>query len=131
MQKLGTGVLKWSPGGKRLGVRIGFVGLFDSVEADSATSIMGAPEGSYGRLVAVVEETRERRFDADRFLFSPPEPLEIGDEIVLGTGTFLSGDDGYFGLVPSDGREGWWLDIPGLYRVDEQTVDLFFDEVSE
>ena len=63
-----------------------------------------------------------------------PTIPDLGEKIVLGDGTLFyedmtdSGSNvSLVGLEPDDGREHDWLDVQSLYKLHEQTVDLYFE----
>jgi hypothetical protein len=137
---LGTGRLTWD-GAERRSDRYGTVWLMP--EADTSTSETGKPLpsvidahairdviGERGRLVATVTATRKSTHIGDLFRGLRPRTPEVGDVIVLGTGTLFT-EAAYHqgitvGLDPNDGRTDNWLDPRSLYDAHEQTVDLHF-----
>jgi len=129
--EIGTGILNW-PNVERIGDRYGVVGLWD----DGHTLPLAAPlpEGIEGELVAEVLETRESHHIGDLFRGLFPTTPNVGDRIVLGSGTLFretkrEGGDTYeyVGLRPDDGRDTDWLNPEALYRVHHQTVRLLFE----
>jgi hypothetical protein len=127
MQELGTGVLDWERD-ERISDRYGLVKLFDRAgPVKQQIALRRFKEGSHGRLVALVKETRESTHIGDLFHRVFPAKPEVDEQIVLGEGTLFF-EDGGVGLVPDDGRKTLWLDMNSLYRAHSQTVTLFFEE---
>jgi len=83
-----------------------------------------------GVLLAVPTETRQSDHVGDDSRKVYPSTPEVGEEIPLGQGTLFREDCSWgsdaIGVQPTDGRTQDWMDIKALYRVHEQTVDLFF-----
>ena len=128
MDELGTGVLNWDKG-ERISDRYGMVMLFDQPDpVRKAIRLNRSKVGKRGRLIAVVRETRESPHIGDLFHGIYPSTPDIGEEIVLGDGIlFFFGES--VGVLPQDRREYFWLNIHSLYRVHNQTVTLFFEEM--
>ncbi len=131
---LGTGRLTWHPGERRTD-RYGYVCLMTDDE-EKAPWLHRAVDydGKIGNLIAVIIETRRSTHIGDMFHGIGPVTPFVGEEIVLGTGTlrYYVSEYGWFntGLEPDDGRETNWLDPKMLYRANEQTVELYFEEVT-
>lgn len=137
---LGEGRLNW-PRYERVSDRYGSVLLDD---ANGATvDFSGAPIGMKGRLIASVIETAESDHIGDLFHGFAPETPEVGEEMVLGSGTlFVDVDrteddlttvgvspdqrDRTFRGEPLESNE-FWLDPEKLYRCHWQVVALFFE----
>jgi hypothetical protein len=136
--ELGTGRLTW-PSVERVGDRYGVVMLMADGDPMTETSHYINPSeppiDRRGSLVAEVLETRDSTHIGDLFRGFFPETPEVGEQIVLGEGTFFTEGTGYgavtMGLAPDDGRDSDWLDPSQLYRAHEQTVRLFFVEDGE
>jgi len=127
MQELGTGVFDWNRE-ERISDRYGLVKLFDSSgSVRKEIKLQRLKEGSHGRLVAVVRETRDTAHIGDLFHRVFPTRPELNERVVLGEGTLFFDEDGV-GLSPDDGRDTLWLNMHALYRVHNQTVALFFEE---
>lgn len=92
-------------------------------------------EGQRGVLYAIVRETRVSSHCGDMLRGIAPSVPDLGEKIVLGSGTLFYNEDitdtsakiSFVGLKPDDGREHDWLDVHSLYKLHEQTVDLYFD----
>ncbi len=126
---IGSGILIWDREERRSN-RYGSVALMNTLTSETAVSLITKSENQHGRLVAVVKEARQSHHIGDRSHKVFPSMPSIGEEVVLGEGTvfFKKSELGHVvGLRPDDGRDQLWLDIQGLYRVHEQTVDLFFE----
>ena len=132
--EIGRGVLNW-PRVERIGDRYGAVVLLEEPLGDPIANfdkvippveLKQPPDGELrGWLVAVVEETRQSGHLGDVFDGVRPKTPEVGEEILLGSGTlFFEGPT--VGLSPDDGRKTRWLDIRKLYRAHDQTVALYF-----
>jgi len=136
---IGTGVLSW-PRSERVSDRYGKVMLMDegnnsigggNGKNGKLTPAKDLPEaGTQGRLMVRILKTRESIHIGDfaRGLSpSTPAPMQ---EIVLGYGELFYETDAdgwvYVGLKPGDGRASDWLNPVNLYRVHEQTVELYF-----
>jgi len=129
--EIGTGVLDWERE-ERVSDRYGFVFLDQQNEMDrdigDKVELDQSRANRRGRLIAVVRETRRSRHVGDIFHEIYPQTPEVGEEIVLGEGVLVFGDDGGVGVFPEDKRPTWWLNVRNLYRAHEQTVTLFFEE---
>jgi len=126
MQEIGTGVLDWDRE-ERISDRYGLVVLFDAPnDPRRPIPLRHGSEGKYGRLVAIVRETRDSSHIGDLFHNVFPSTPDLGQTVVIGEGTlFFMGNR--VGLTPEDNRRTLWLDIHALYRVHNQTVTLFFE----
>lgn len=132
---LGTGILTWTRG-ERVSDRYGTVFLMpdgDSFTPPSGRVDLDRVEGK-GKLVAEVVETRESTHIGDFFHGLFPETPKVGERIELGEGeVFFEDSDPVdnvgtkVGIKPHDDRDHWWLDAKALYRVHEQTVNLYFE----
>lgn len=65
-----------------------------------------------------------------------PTTPEVGEVVDLGVGTLRLVDAGFGGMTavalePNDGRKHFWYDPYKLYRLHDQTVDLFIEETSD
>lgn len=92
-------------------------------------------DGKRVRLVAKVVENRGSGHMGDRFLNLFPSKPDVGESIEIGIGTLFTGvgfnGNPAIGLKPSDGREDLWLDPRKLYRLHDQTVEIFVEETEE
>lgn len=121
---LGTGVLGWN-GHERRSDRYGYISLFLSPDSDKAVSLSRRLAG-YGKLVAKVLEIRKSYHIGDLFRGIFPETPEVGEEITLGEGWLSFTGPTVVGLKPDDKRETDWLNPRSLYRLHQQTVELYF-----
>lgn len=85
--------------------------------------------GKRVRLFCRVVETRRSGHIGDVFLGIVPTTPRVDDEVTLGVGR-LATSAGYDGLPdialePEDGRMEFWIDPRLLYRLHDQTVDVF------
>jgi len=133
---LGTGILTWMPGERRSD-RYGYVYLlrYGNSESDTWENIpIKHISVQRGKLVAKIVETRTSSHIGDLFHCVFPRTPDVGQEIVLGTGTLVfndfedeGGDGTEVGLYPDDDRSTMWLDMRALYDCHEQTVELRFE----
>lgn len=133
---IGQGAISWSRG-ERISDRYGVVGVFNENSMEQ-TVTKGAGldlnkieqiSGTKGQLVCEVIETRQSTHIGDIFNGFFPITPEMGEIIILGSGSiFHENTDGfdYVGLEPEDERETFWLNPEMLYRAHEQTVKLYF-----
>lgn len=132
MEKLGIGVLNWDRV-ERVCDRYGTVTLFASHKAFDERKVSlntsNVELGTRGYLVALVKETRKSRHIGDIYHNIAPETPEVGQRIVLGEGRIFVEDENV-GLEPLDSRESHWLDVRALYKVHDQTVELYFEEIN-
>lgn len=88
------------------------------------------------KLTCKVVETRSSGHIGDAFLGIVPTTPEVNEEVVLGVG-LLRTDSSYdpalpdLVLQPNDGRTELWIDPRKLYRLHDQTVDIFAEETQE
>jgi hypothetical protein len=84
----------------------------------------------------VVTETRESGHIGDLFHGFAPSMPDVGEVVDLGVGILDAErvewcDDPTIVLKPGDGREHFWYDPRKLYRLHDQTVDLFVEETGD
>lgn len=138
--KIGYGIFMWMSPERRSG-RYGYVFMADSdfnrtttVEATQDTVKYSFFLGKKVRLIAKVLETRKSGHDGDLFLEIKPSTPMVGEEIELGVGIFsqtYSLNETQLGLEPNDGREINWIDPRILYRLHDQTVELYIEETDD
>jgi hypothetical protein len=132
------GVLSWESRERRSG-RYGSIFVDNDgfhPEKEYYNSGLKALEGHRLKMSVRVVETRQSTHLGDKFLGIQPETPEVSDTIELGVGTFrVSPIEGYEGqalsLEPSDGRETLWFDPRKLYRLHEQTVQIWVESTDE
>ena len=89
------------------------------------------------KITAIVKENRESGHLGDVFLNITPSKPEVNEEIVLGIGCFKTEDCSWsenklqFVLFPDDGRSVFWFNPEILYRLHDQTVDMYIEETEE
>lgn len=93
------------------------------------------------KITCKVVEARDSRHLGDMFVldendeYIKPSQPAVGEEIVVGVGTFFLGEssDGEtaFGLLPEEPREHFWMDPRILYRLHEQTVNFYVEQTDE
>jgi len=143
MQKIAHGVFGWD-GAERKTDRYGAILILSqgfgadavSTAAEFDHEVASALEGKKVKLKAVVVESRTSTHAGDLFLGIKPSRPEVGEEIELGVGQLELGEvywaDGpSILLIPSDGREQFWIDPRKFYRLHDQTVDIFVEETDE
>lgn len=131
MHKLGTGILNWSRM-ERVSDRYATVQLFTALDSEEMVALDRVQEGTRGRIIAVVEETRQSRHIGDLSHEIFPRTPTVGQHITLGEGILFFAEQAV-GLTPIDERtvDAPWLDIRSLYDAHEQTVSLYFEEMTE
>lgn len=133
-QHLATGWLQW-PSKERRSDRYGTVRLYKFDPNENETSFAeysDLPLGKYGRLIAEVIEAQESSHVGDLFRGLFPQTPEIGDCMELGEGTLFTEADEWsqvVGLRPLEERGSDWLNPEVLYRLHDQRVRLFFEEL--
>lgn len=138
---LGTGVLTWDAEERRSD-RYGSVYLIpdghDSWTSDPSPSqidpsIASTAMGRRGDLIAVVKDARKSTHIGDLFRGVSPRKPEVGQIIVLGSGSLFNVPAYHggiaVGLRPDHGREHDWLNIRALYDAHEQLVELYFHPI--
>lgn len=144
--KIGTGVFTWE-GGERRCQRYGNVHLADSPYSGKLTGIpfnldLGALTPMLGkrvRITCTVTATRKSGHVGDQFLGIQPVTPNMGEVIVLGVGLLVVGIvkpwesrvTTSIGLLPEDCRSKFWLDPKILYRLHDQTVDMYVEETTD
>ena len=136
--KIGQGTITWD-GYERRSDRYGTVALCStqykggdvgSWELDVET--IKAHLGTEGVLLAIPTKTRQSDHAGDRRRKIFPSIPVIGEEIPLGQGVlFMEPNHGGWGsesvgVEPTDGRTRDFMNPKALYRVHEQTVELYF-----
>lgn len=135
---ISTGKLTWEPHERRTD-RYGAVYLLskgDSTTQDYEYAPIAMPPefvGKIVRLTAEVIETRQSTHIGDLFHGVFPTTPDVGEVQTLGTGVLSMGRTSYGAdtvvIDPGD-RETFWMDIRALYRVHEQTVRLYAEDLS-
>lgn len=135
---LGVGSLNWD-GMERRSDRYGMVSLFKENSEDKIiepnTKIeeqaIKAHVGQKGKLVVKITATRESTHIGDIFRGLSPSTPKVGKVFTLGDGTLFSRTDIngqiHVGLQPDDDRQSDWLNARTLYKVHEQSVELYFE----
>ena len=96
-------------------------------------------EGKRVRLTCKVVTTRQSAHLGDKALKVFPSTPEEGENITLGVGFLILGEVPAWdetvttsvGLVPEDDREHFWMDPRVLYRLHDQTVEVFVEETTD
>lgn len=149
MELIASGIFMWSASERR-GRRYGYIYNADTnynsdvkVEPKTLVDVMSKFEGKRVRFIAKVIENRQSGHAGDLFCYPRMFPVmpEAGEEIVVGIGTFSttsdpdtvagSADNIAFGVIPSDGRDYFWIDPRVIYRLHDQTVELYVEETTE
>ena len=140
--RIAYGIFGWE-GGERRSRRYGAI-HFDASLVDESDAIVKVYHnkkalkqlrGKRVRLIGKVLDTRESGHVGDLKHGIRPSTPEKDEEIDLGVGT-LDIEPGYdetpdVVLRPNDGRQVFWIDPRKLYRLHEQTVDLFAEETED
>lgn len=125
---LAKGVLTWD-GAERRSDRYGAIHLGSPVDSELV--------GQRVRLTAVVTATCKSGHIGDLTLQIFPSIPNLGEIVDLGVGTLRTAPCSWpdpnpvITLEPGDGRETFWFDPRKLYRLHEQTVEIFVEETSE
>ena len=138
---IGRGVFGWD-GGERRSDRYGVVNLsrstFESTICDIAIDRAAAASVNRKRcrLRARVLEARDSGHIGDLFLGIYPSKPDVGEVVDLGVGTIAiqpswEADGVAVALRPDDGRVDFWIDPRKLYRLHDQTVELFAEPTEE
>jgi hypothetical protein len=140
MISLGTGMFMWDRV-ERVTSRYGTVYLtnqnwFETSESqvnwhpESADSLIGKKV----KISCKVLQARTAQHCGDLFLEIIPTTPEVGEVIVLGIGklcTRKTEDSIGVSILPEDNREKYLFDPKILYRLIEQTVEIFIEETDE
>lgn len=138
--QIGYGVFGWDGKERR-------TNRYGSVHLDSAPYANGPVAKAYVhqdklnelcdkrvQLTAVVVETRESGHIGDLSLGIKPSMPSVGEEIDLGVGIMQIMDSWdhipAIALRPGDNRAEFWIDPRKLYRLHDQTVNLFAEETA-
>lgn len=138
IERVGFGIFSWSGTERRTDRYGGFVvgqanyGGSERVAAFLDTKILDPLIGKRVHIWCVVLVNRESDHVGDLFHGILPSKPEIGEVVDLGVGTLILEDAGFSNLVavvmqPGDGRENFWYDPRKLYRLHDQTVDVFIE----
>jgi hypothetical protein len=138
-ERVGFGNLTWD-GGERRTDRYGSFVLEhvtyegkDRVAAFTDLKVLRTLVGKRVHIRCVVRAARKSGHVGDLFHQIFPSMPEVGETVDLGVGILKLADAGFNNLTsivlePNDGREHFWIDPRKLYRLHDQTVDLFVDE---
>ena len=130
---IGTGILDWQRFERQSG-RYGAFALFAPKDEDEHVVLAPQPElvGAHGKLVVKVLKTRQSTHLGDWGRGISPATPTVGEEIILGAGALFFEDEGEeddrllaVGVRPAD-DEYPWMDPGRLYRVHQQTVEVYF-----
>jgi hypothetical protein len=139
-KRVGHGVFGWN-GQERRSDRYGAFVLVDSPysgkhQASAKLDMVALKkvEGKRVRIACVVVETRQSGHVGDLFHNIYPTTPDVGEVVDLGVGILRLEDAEYPGedrtavvLEPGDDRKHFWIDPRKLYRLHDQTVDLFVE----
>jgi hypothetical protein len=141
-ERVGYGIFGWE-GNERRSNRYGafLIGEtpYDANERVAAHLDLEALRALVGKRVhirCVVTKARDSGHAGDMFLKLKPSTPNAGEIVDLGVGVLRLEDPGFgwlpaVTLVPEDNRESLWFDPRKLYRLHDQTVDVFVEETSE
>jgi hypothetical protein len=136
-ERVGFGIFGWSGTERRTDRYGGFVlnqATFEGADRVAAHLDNKALEPLIGKRVHIwckVITNRESGHAGDLFLGILPTKPEIGEVVDLGVGT-LDLEWGFEGLTavvlrPGDGRDTFWYNPHKLYRLHDQTVEVFIE----
>lgn len=140
---VGKGILCWSRE-ERVTNRYGSIHLNDrpyegsaQASADVDVPTLTALDGKRVRIACKVIESRQSSHVGDKFLHLKPVQPDTGEVIELGVG-FLSIQRASWDasvieicLRPNDGREDLWINPRVLYRLHDQTVEVYAEETGD
>lgn len=140
---LGTGVFMWdSP--ERCTQRYGY--FFPSCDTNDGTVKVTptfnkieafALNGKKVKISVKVAENRKSGHVGDLFINITPSTPEVGEEVVLGVGDLDIQSNPYqngvydLGLKPFPKRSTYWIDPNKLYRLHDQTVEIYAELTDE
>lgn len=125
---LGKGFLNWGRS-ERITDRYGAIGLWEQ-NTEKTIPLENKPvEGTPGKLIAKIIETRKSKHIGDIFHGIFPKTPEVGEEICLGKGLIFYEDDNRVGVKPITMRETFWMEPKKLYKAHSQFVELRFERV--
>lgn len=127
--KIGMGALSWNANERRSD-RYGSVSLFDVPGPDGRVLPLAKDVAGKGILFAHVTATCKSWHIGDLFRGIFPSQPDVGDLIVLGDPGDLffemRNDIRSVGIRPIVDRDSDWLNPHALYRLHDQTVELYF-----
>lgn len=137
--KIGLGIFGWDRN-ERVTNRYGAINLADAT-FDSEHKCVGAflethsALGKRVRLTARVLEARKSAHLGDKALGIVPTTPEVGETVDLGVGVLVQGINAVGEpmalLMPGILRDELWMDPRLLYRLHDQTVELFAEPTDE
>ena len=136
---MGSGVVSWPPTERESG-RYGFITLYSGVRKESRQLFFKRVIPEYGKLGALVTETRIFKSSGDLKRGFKPTVPNRGDKFILGVGILWypgseknksinnKGDPRGLGLRPiiDEIIPRYWLDPEILYKIVNQTCRIFF-----
>lgn len=137
MSKIGSGIFSWNANERRSN-RYGYIFLDKENYDHDATATLYFDKalaaklcGKKVKMHAVVTASRQSGHIGDFFLGIFPTQPEVGEHVDLGVGIldYQPEHSDMVGLKPLDGRTELWIDPDKLYRLHDQTVDLFIEEI--
>ncbi len=141
-QKVGFGIFEWDATERRSN-RYGSFHLGATPYAGSDRAVVTLDQellqSFCGKRVSVhchVIEARDSTHIGDMFLKILPSRPEVGENIDLGVGTLSTApawEPEYtdIAIKPGDGRSELWLDPHKLFRLHDQTVELWIAETDQ
>lgn len=145
MERLGFGIVSWGRF-ERIEKRYGYIVLrskpygdavVESVTSDIDESLLQSFQGARVKIMCRVIESRKSGHCGDMFLGIFPTQPSVGDVIELGIGMLCTlpgkgcAGEVQFGLAPYDARRELWIDPHLLYRLHDQTVEVFVERTVE
>jgi len=135
MERVGHGVFGWSGTERRTDRYGAFVLAADRIANHLDVKALRLLNGKRVHITCKVVTNRESGHAGDLALKVFPTTPDVGEVVDLGVGTLCLEDAGYdnmtaVALVPNDGRDTFWFDPRKLYRLHDQTVDVFIEETT-
>lgn len=141
--KFTSGIFMWDAGERRQ-QRYGYfyadAKTFDenvkverTFSMDDATALVGKKV----KITVKVLESRKSGHCGNQYIDIYPSQPEVGEEVTLGVGILdvrpneLTKGLRDIGLLPDDDRDFYWVDPHNLYRLHDQTVEIYAEETDE
>lgn len=141
MIKVASGIFTWDAVERRSNRYGSFVLTDTNFNKDASASVtydlaaLRSLEHKRVHVVCKVITARKSGHLGDGFLKIVPSQPEVGEEIDLGVGVLhmepgFTDSEHTLKLHPGDAREVFWMDPRKLYRLHDQTVEVFVEETA-